>query len=139
MRLLLDEMHAPAIAAVLAEVGFDVVAVAAEPSLRGSPDADLLDLATAAGQALVTENVADDSVLAASRAVDGEPHAGLIFTNPSRFNRAALAYPGDLIAALRTFLDAPPVSGDSWIWWLQRAAGPSPFSGGSVSGRRGAA
>ena len=118
MRLLLDEMHAPAIAAALAGAGFDVVAVAAEPSLRGSPDADLLDHATAAGRALVTENVSDYPVLAASRAVAGEPHAGLIFTNPTRFNRAALAYPGDLIAALRTFLDNPPVSGDSWIWWL---------------------
>ena len=64
MRLLLDEMHAPAIAAALAEAGFDIVATAAEPSLRGSPDADLLDHATAAGRALVTENVADYSVLA---------------------------------------------------------------------------
>ena len=66
----------------------------------------------------MTENVADYSVLAAARAVAGEPHAGLIFTNPGRFNRAAVAYPGDLIAALRTFLDNPPVGGDSWIWWL---------------------
>ena len=119
MRLLLDEMHAPAIAAALAEAGFDIAATAAEPSLRGSPDADLLDHATAAGRALVTENVSDYSVLAATRAVADEPHAGLIFTNPSRFNRAAVAYPRDLTAALRTFLDNPPVSGESWIWWLE--------------------
>ena len=118
MRLLLDEMHAPAIAAALAEAGFDVTAAAADPSLRGSPDADLLDHATATGRALVTENVVDFSVLAAARTVAGEPHAGLIFTNPSRFNRATLAYPGNLIAALRRFLDNPPVSGDSWVWWL---------------------
>ena len=118
MRLLLDEMHAPAVAAALTEAGFDVVATAADPSLRGSSDADLLDLATAADRALVTENVGDFSVLAADRAVAGEPHTGLIFTNPARFNRAALAYPGNLITALRTFLDAPPVSGDSWTWWL---------------------
>ena len=118
MRLLLDEMHAPAVAAALTEAGFDVVATAADPSLRGSPDADLLDHATATGRALVTENVGDFSVLAAARAVDGEPHAGLIFTNPTRFNRATLAYPGNLIAALQTFLDTPPVSGDSWIRWL---------------------
>lgn len=118
MRLLLDEMHAPAAAAALIEAGFDVVASAADPSLRGLSDADLLDFATASGWALVTENVGDFSVLAAARAVDGESHTGLIFTNPGRFNRAALAYPGDLIAALGTFLDNPPVSGDSWIWWL---------------------
>ena len=118
MRLLLDEMHAPAVAAALTEAGFDVVATAADPSLRGSPDADPIDHATTTGRALVTENVGDFSVLAAARAVDGEPHAGLIFTNPTRFNRATLAYPGNLIAALQTFLDAPPVSGDSWIRWL---------------------
>ena len=117
MRLLLDEMHAPAVAAALTEAGFDVVATAADPSLR-SPDADLLDHASATGRALVTENVGDFSLLAATRAVDGEPHAGLILTNPARFNRATLAYPASLIAALRTFLDAPPASGDSWIRWL---------------------
>ena len=86
MRLLLDEMHAPAVAGVLAEAGSDIVAVAAELSLRGSSDADLLDHATAAGRALVTENVADYSVLAASRAVAGEPHAGLIFTGSSEMS-----------------------------------------------------
>lgn len=118
MRLLLDEMHGPAIADALTEAGFDVVAVAADPSLRGCPDADLLEHAAATDRALVTENVGDFSVLAAARAVDGEPHAGLIFTNPARFNRATLAYPGNLIVALGTFLDDPPISGDSWIRWL---------------------
>ena len=78
MRLLLDEMHAPAVAAALSEAGFDVVATAADPSLRGSGDADLLDFAAASGRVLVTENVGDFSVLAAARAVAGEPHAGLI-------------------------------------------------------------
>lgn len=118
MRLLLDEMHAPAVAAALNEAGFDVVAVAADPSPRGAGDADLLDHAAATDRVLVTENVGDFSVLAAARAVDGEPHAGLIFTNPSRFSRATLAYPGNLILALRSFLDAPPVGGGSWTWWL---------------------
>ncbi len=118
MRLLLDEMHAPAIADALTEAGFDVVAVAADPSLRGSSDAELLDHAATTGRALVTENVGDFTVLASARAVDGEPHAGLIFTNPSRFNRATLAYPGNLIVALRRFLEDPPISGDSWIRWL---------------------
>jgi hypothetical protein len=42
----------------------------------------------------------------------------LIFTNPRRFNRATLAYPGKLIAALREFLTDPPITGVSWIWWL---------------------
>ena len=118
VRLLLDEMHAPAVAVALTEARFDVVAVAADPAVRGSSDVDLLEHATAAGRAMVTENVGDFSVLSAARAVEGESHAGLIFTNPNRFNRATLAYPGSLIAALRTFLEAPPVSGNSWIHWL---------------------
>lgn len=117
MRLLLDEMHAPAVADAFTEAGFDVVATAADPSLRGTGDADLLDHAGAAGRALVTENVGDFTMLAAGRAVGGEPNAGLILTNPRRFNRATLAYPGNLIAALRTLLENPP-AGDSWIRWL---------------------
>lgn len=118
MRLLLDEMHAPAIADALTEVGFDVLAVAADPSLRGSSDADLLDHATATGRALVTENVSDFTALAAGRTAAGEPHAGVIFTNPRRFNRAALAYPGNLIAALEALLENPTATGDFWIRWL---------------------
>ena len=53
------------------------------------------------------------TVPAAGRAVEGELHAGLILTNPRRFNRATLAYPGNLIAALATFLNGPPVTGNS--------------------------
>ncbi|MDX2468797.1 MAG: hypothetical protein QNL12_15905, partial [Acidimicrobiia bacterium] len=38
---------------------------------------------------------------------------------PSRpLPRATLAYPVDLINALRTFLDDPPSDAESWIWWL---------------------
>jgi hypothetical protein len=38
-------------------------------------------------------------------------------TNPKRFNRATVAYPGNVIAALRAFLTDPPITGESWIWW----------------------
>lgn len=118
MKLLLDEMHAPSIARVLVEDGEDVLAVAAEASLRGSPDADLLDHAATSGRALVTENIADFAKLTELWAAEGRLHAGLIFTNPKRFNRASVAYPGDVIAALRRFLEAPPIEGESWTWWL---------------------
>ena len=118
MKLLLDEMHAPSIARVLVESGEDVVAVAAEASLRGPPDADLLVHAAASGRALVTENIADFARLTGRWTTEGRSHAGLIFTNPKRFNRASVTYPGDVVAALRRFLAAPPVVGDSWTWWL---------------------
>ena len=118
MRLLLDEMHSPAIAAALVGQGWDVTAVAAEASLRGTSDADLLDQATASKQVLVTENVGDFSVLFADRVAAGGDCAALIFTNPKTFNRASLAYPNDVISALGAFLTAPPIQGRSWVWWL---------------------
>lgn len=56
-------------------------------------------------------------MLAARCAADGRAHPGLIFTNPKRFHRASLAYPGNLVAALDRFLDEPPIGGESWTWW----------------------
>ena len=111
-------MHAPGIADNLTEESFDVVAVAARPGLRGMTDQDLLTYATDHERALVTENVADFMPLAAQWASAGKAHTGLIFTNPTRFNRATLAYPGNVVAALREFLSDLPITGESWIWWL---------------------
>ena len=118
VKLLLDEMYAPVIADNLTEASFDVVAVASQPGLRGMTDEDLLTYATNHERALATENVADFMPLAAQWAGAGKSHTGLIFTNPRRFNRATLAYPGNVIAALREFLTDPPIAGKSWIWWL---------------------
>jgi hypothetical protein len=118
VNLLLDEMHAPSIVDALAEHSWDIVAVAAEAELRGLSDEDLLAHAAAEDRVLVTENVADFVLLATRWTGEGRAHSGLMFTNPKRFNRATLAYPGNLITALRRFLDDPPVGGESWIWWL---------------------
>lgn len=118
VKLLLDEMHAPGVADALTQESLDVVAVASSADLRGLPDGDVLAHATASGRALVTENVVDFALLATQWAIESRPHAGLIYTSPRRFNRATLAYPADLINALRTLLDGPPVEGESWIWWL---------------------
>ena len=118
VKLLLDEMHAPVIAESLVSESFDVVAVAGEPGLRGMPDEDLLVYATSLGRALVTENVVDFMPLAMRWTGTSTAHAGLIFTNPKRFNRATVAYPGNLTRGLRHFLADPPISGESWIWWL---------------------
>lgn len=118
LKLLLDEMHSPIIAAALAEAGWDVIAVSAEPSLRSASDAELLDHAATVGRVLVTENIRDYMPLVKGRAVEGETRPGLILTNPKRFNRTSLAYPGNVIAALQALLEAPPTQGQSWIWWL---------------------
>ncbi len=118
MKVLLDEMHAPAIAVALCGASHDVVAVGAEPALRGLPDDEVLARATAAHRVLVTGNVADFMPLAVQWAAEDRAHPGIVFTSPSRFDRARRSSPGDLLAALRQFLEAPPVHGSSWIWWL---------------------
>lgn len=118
VKLLLDEMHAPSIAEALTRDSWDVVAVAAEAELRGMPDHDVLAHSAASDRALVTENVVDFVPLASQWTGESRTHAGLIFTNPRRFNRATIAYPGNLITALRHFLNDPPIEGESWIWWL---------------------
>lgn len=118
VKLLLDEMHSPSIAEALTDDSWDVVAVAAEVELRGISDEEVLAHSAASGRALVTENVVDCVPLAAHWTGEGRTHAGLIFTNPRRFNRATIAYPGNLITALRRFLNDPPIEGESWIWWL---------------------
>lgn len=118
VKLLLDEMHAPVIAEALVGEGHDVVAVASTPSLRGTPDRDLLAHAAAEDRVIVTENVVDFAALANLWSVERQRHAGLIFTNPKRFDRAMAAYPGDVIVALHTFLANPPDLAPSGVWWL---------------------
>lgn len=119
MKLLLDEMHATIAAEALRERGVDVVAVTERPELRGRPDEDVLTVATGEDRAVVTENIRDFAPLAQAWALDGRSHPGIVFTHPRRFARATLAYPGVLIAALATFAAEPPVTGDSWLWWLE--------------------
>jgi Domain of unknown function (DUF5615) len=118
LRLLLDEMHAPAAANALLAEGHDVVAVAATSSLRGMSDDDLLACAAAEHLVIVTENVVDLATIAAQWATAGRVHAGLILTNPKRFNRATRAYPGNLVVALHELLGEPPDLSSSGIWWL---------------------
>lgn len=118
MKLLLDDMHAPSIAEVLSRESYDVTAVASMADLRGRSDRDLLTYASTEGRVVVTENVVDFALLVSEWTVESRLFPGLIYTNPKRFNRATLAYPSNLIDALRTFLEHPPREGQSWIWWL---------------------
>jgi hypothetical protein len=118
LRLLLDEMHSPGIADALVADGWDVVAVARSPALRTRPDEELLAHAAEDRRALVTENVSDFASILNRWAANGRQHARVIFTSPKRFNRATLAYPGDLLATLRALLEDPPPIERSGTWWL---------------------
>ena len=77
-----------------------------------------MEYASRNDQAIVTENVNDFSVLVNTWATRGASHAGTVFTNPSRLNRASLSYPDSLIKALDTLLGEATDPGSSWILWL---------------------
>jgi predicted nuclease of predicted toxin-antitoxin system len=118
VKLLLDEHHSPRVASQLGKDGYDVVAASERDETRNIEDSDLLAYATTDGRAVVTENASDFVPLAVRWAAEGRTHAGIILTRPTTFTRARSSYPGTLIVALREFLREPPVTGDSWVWWL---------------------
>ena len=104
MKLLLDEMWSPQIAQQLRNRGYDVLAVAERPDLRGAPDANVFDAAQAEGRAIVTENVPDFRFLGLGALAQRRTHAGLIFTSDRTFPRGNPRTPGRLVAALNRFL-----------------------------------
>jgi nucleoside-diphosphate-sugar epimerase len=121
VKLLLDEMHAPAVAERLRAMGHDVVAVKERPELIGRADADLLAAAAAEGRAIVTENVKDFAVLHRLWAAAGQVHAGMVFTHPRRFPRGAGDHIRRLGDALARFLDDVAASlrrAEPFTWWL---------------------
>ena len=67
VRLLLDEMFSPAIAAGLRERGHDVIAVADRPDLRAKSDEEIFAWASAEARWLLNENVKDFRILASRR------------------------------------------------------------------------
>lgn len=86
MRLLLDEMYPASLVMALDEVGVDASTVA-DFRLTGAPDTEVFAAAQASGRAVLTENVADFTRLAADRVLSGGHHAGLLIALSSRFSR----------------------------------------------------
>ena len=116
MKLLLDEMWAPVIAAALRDRGHDVVAVAERHDLRGMPDAAIFEAALAEGRAIVTENVVDYRPLAADAMRAGRPHPALIFTSNRAYPRASRRTAGRLVTALDALLTTrDAISGEHWL------------------------
>ncbi|MBI2169829.1 MAG: DUF5615 family PIN-like protein [Actinobacteria bacterium] len=125
MKLLLDEMHAPAVASELRAHGYDAVAVKERLDLIGVSDEELLVAATAEARTVVTENVKDFATLSRRRAAAGDHHAGLVFTHSRRFSRAARNYIQSLSHALIVFVDEHASrldEAESFVWWLERAS-----------------
>jgi predicted nuclease of predicted toxin-antitoxin system len=117
VRLLLDEMFSPQIAAELVRRGHDVVAVAADPGLVGLPDEQILEWATEQGRCLVTENVKDYEALRRASAAQGRTHAGLLYCGPRRFPRDR-RFLGALVVALDKLIAADQLPGPADVAWL---------------------
>ena len=110
MKLLLDEMYAPAIAEQLRARGHDVASVhdPAYRALEGEPDAEVWAVAVADARALVSENVQDFRRLEADALARAQPLARLIFTTDRQFPRGDSATIGRLVTALDALLAAEP-------------------------------
>lgn len=97
--------------------GYDVVAAAELPELRGRADEALLDLAAAERRVLVTRDVATVRPLLHDRWAAGRPTWGAIFVPWSV--PAAPSGRGVLLAALRLVLrsrpDDAPLDREVWI------------------------
>jgi predicted nuclease of predicted toxin-antitoxin system len=117
VRLLLDEMFSPVIAAALRDLGHDVIAIAEQPALRAMTDEEVFARAAAQGQWLLTENVKDFQPILQQFLQAGTPIAGLLFTSSCTFPRFR-KNPGPFIHAIRTWLatgaPAPPLAED-WL------------------------
>ncbi|MDE0492783.1 MAG: DUF5615 family PIN-like protein [Acidimicrobiaceae bacterium] len=124
MKLLLDEMYAPGVAALLRDWGHDAVAVKERADLKGLPDRDLVLAATAEGRAVVTENGRDFAALGQRISAAGQRHSGLILASARRFPRTAPNHGrvlADALAALLSERGAMLDGIESFVWWLERA------------------
>jgi predicted nuclease of predicted toxin-antitoxin system len=86
LKLLLDEMHPPALAEALRARAIDARTVA-ELGLAGRSDPDVLAAAAAGSYVLLTENVADFAHLATEHLTTGGHHPGVLIALSSRFSR----------------------------------------------------
>jgi len=103
------------IARELREAGHDVDAVVEHPELRGLPDQEQFDQATADARTLVTYDTADYLPVAARRAAEGQEHPGLILLSPARFPQGA---PAAVVKSLGALLDGEGL-GAGFIHWVQ--------------------
>jgi hypothetical protein len=119
LKLLLDEMFSPVVAAELRSRGHDVVAIKERAEWQATPDPDVVALGRRELRAIVTNNVRDFRPLHAELvAAAGEGHAGMVFV-PASVPRMKAAT-GQLVAALEAKLAEYPgdddlANGETWI------------------------
>lgn len=117
LKALLNSHLSPRVAELLRAAGLDVIAIVEREDLPDDlPDAQVLEVASAEGRAVVTNNVKDFRPIAARRLQRGDGHAGLILI-PSTMPRN-LAATGRLADALRQLmLDTQDgiTNGERWL------------------------
>src|SRR6266851_1445541 len=106
VRLALDHHYSPQIAIQLRKRRCDVVA-AIERGWEQEDDEPLLALTTAEGRALLTNDVADFTVIVRRWAVEDRHHGGLIFTSDTSLPRSHHTI-GRYVSALQTLMRANP-------------------------------
>jgi len=121
LKALLNSHLSPRLAGLLRDAGLDVTAIVEREDLPDDlPDAAVLEVATAEGRAVVTNNVKDFRPIAARRLQRGDGHAGLILI-PSTTPRN-LAATGRLADALgQLMLESPAGIANSERWLTDRA------------------
>jgi len=119
LKLLLDEMFSPLVAAELRARGHDAVAIKERGEWQSLSDPEVAALGRAEQRAVVTANLRDFRPLHAELvAAGGEGHAGMVFVPTSfRLTRAAI---GQIVAALEARLAEYPgdedlANGETWI------------------------
>ncbi|MDQ6911116.1 MAG: DUF5615 family PIN-like protein [Actinomycetota bacterium] len=118
MRLALDHHYSTQIAIQLRRRGHDVVA-AIERGWQPEDDEPLLAFCVDEQRALLTNNVADFSVIAEGWAATGRHHFGMIFTSDTSMPRSRATI-GRYVVALDAFLQEHPNDGAvaDQVHWL---------------------
>jgi predicted nuclease of predicted toxin-antitoxin system len=98
LKLLLDEMYPPALAAALTAAGIDTVTII-ELGMAGTTDPEVFGYGVTQGRAVLTENVADFVAIASQHSTTGAHHPGLLIALSNRFTRRPAGY-GPLVAAI---------------------------------------
>ena len=121
VKLALDHHYSPQIAVQLRKRRCDVIAII-ESGWEHEDDGPLLALCATESRTLLTNNVADFTVIARRWALQGRHHAGLIFTSDASMPRGRDTI-GRYVSTLQTLIRANP--GDDGftdrIHWLGRA------------------
>ena len=89
MKLLLDEMYSPRIAARLRDRGHDAVSLRERRDLVGAGDSELLRAMTAENRTIVTNNVVDFVPVFRRALADGAENPGLFLTSDRTTPRSA--------------------------------------------------